>query len=129
MYNRTEIAMFMTRIFNEIDTTVGSTISIPQGGTSVTIVTKSVNFWSAWMKFRERVKGERDVALNVEFFKVSEVGEQPVRPIAHGSYNINDILEWAKANPRKMFYMAIRYRSKENAERGVYNFEAQHYLN
>lgn len=129
MYSIAEIAAFMAHLFNEMDTSIGSTISIPQGMNKTCIVTKSVTFWSAWMKFQQKVAAEQEIGLNVELFKVDTDGEQPVRPISTGSYNVNDILKWVKDNPHTMFYMSIRYRSRQTAERGIFTFAHSYQMN
>lgn len=129
MYSTAEISVFMAQIFNEIDTSIGSQISIPQGGRSITIITKSVTFWSAWMKFKQKTRNEQHVGLNIELFKIDTTGDQPVKAIASGSYNTAEILVWAKANPRTMFYMSIRYRSQETAKQGIFTFANPYELN
>lgn len=126
MYTTAEIAMFMTRLFNEIDTSVGSIISIPQGADQLASVTKSVTFWSAWMRFKERTRSETDVRMHIEHFRAAK---DPPQPIEHGCYATKDILAWAQKHPQEPFSMMIRYASRETAEKGINTFEAHQNLN
>lgn len=113
-------------ILNEMDTSIGSAISIPQGGPEVITVTKSVTFWSAWMKFKQKTRTETDVRLNIERFECSQ---HQIQPAEHGHYAKEDIVKWVKKNPTTRFTLVIRYTSREQEARGINSFQLTSKLN
>lgn len=120
MYSTTEIAVMFAIILNEMDTEVGSEFSIPQGGQYVVTVKRSVTFWSAWMKFKQKTRDETDIRMHIERF----VSDPPVQPIEHGRYAIKDIVAWVKKHPTTKFTLVVRYTSREQQAKGLNSFQS-----
>lgn len=125
MYSPTEIAVMFAIILNEMDTSVGSTFSIPQGGHEVTTVTKSVTFWSAWVKFKQKTRNETDIRMHIERF----VSDPPVQPVEHGQYRKEDITAWVRKHPTTKFTLVVRYTSREQQAKGINSFQSNQNLN
>lgn len=94
-------------VFNNIDTTVGTSVAIPTGieGRAY-VVTQSPNFYAAWHKFSERIKGDRNVKFYVDHFHDFTTDTMFEDPTA------KEVIQYMKKRPTNKFYLSVNYRTK-----------------